>query len=88
MTYYKNENHPFYNSTKWKKKRLEILKRDKHTCQICKRYGKTSSEGTHVHHIIELEDDRSLALTDTNLVTLCNKCHTGWHKSREFVWKP
>lgn len=87
MTYYKNINSEFYNSSRWKKKRLQILKRDKYQCQICKRYGK-QTEGTHVHHIVELEDDSLLALIDSNLVTLCNKCHTAWHKSQEFKWKP
>ena len=31
---------PFYKSTKWKRKREKILRRDGYMCQVSKRYGK------------------------------------------------
>lgn len=87
MAYDRNmENHKFYTSKAWQKKRLEILKRDKHLCKMCQRY-MVNSEGTHVHHIVELEDDKSLALVNSNLITLCSSCHTRFHKMENFKWK-
>lgn len=88
MSHYKNENYEFYNSTQWKKKRLKIIKRDKYLCQICKRYGK-NTEAQVVHHIIEVNDIVSdegykLRLTDSNLISLCHKCHNQLHKAEEF----
>lgn len=86
ITYYKNESHSFYTSKKWKVKRLQILKRDKYLCKLCSRFG-VQSEGSHVHHVVELNDDESLALVDSNLITLCNSCHTRFHKMENFKWK-
>lgn len=74
-------NDEFYNSTKWKKKRAKILRRDKYQCQRCKRYGKLT-EATMVHHIIEIEEDPSLALVDSNLVSLCKACHEKQHPEK------
>ena len=82
----------FYNSGKWKAKRKKILRRDGYQCQLCKRYGRLT-EATLVHHIIEYEDDPSLALVDSNLVSLCKKCHEKVHpekgtkSNRKKAWK-
>lgn len=74
-------NDDFYGSTKWKRKRKAILKRDKYQCQLCKRYGRIR-EATMVHHKIEVEDDPSLALVDSNLVSLCKQCHEKMHPEK------
>ena len=69
----------FYKSAAWKKKRLYILKRDKYLCQICKRYGR-NTEAVIVHHIEELSEAPELKLKNTNLVSVCRKCHNMIHK--------
>ena len=51
----------------WKKKRLEIFKRDGWTCQICHSKYKTLV----VHHI---NYDKSLTIPQ-NCCALCNKCN-------------
>lgn len=64
---------------RWQKKRLQILDRDKFTCQSCLkdeaeavRYGERLT--LHVHHLRYSGKDPWDAL-DTDLVTLCAKCH-------------
>ena len=64
----------FYLSKEWRKKREHILKRDKHLCQHCLKNGKVTAANT-VHHIKELEEYPDLALTDSNLISLCFDCH-------------
>ena len=68
----------FYKSSKWRKKRETILRRDNYLCQECKRYGKTTPAQT-VHHIYPLERHPELALVSANLVSLCNECHERMH---------
>jgi len=68
----------FYKSSKWRKKREAILRRDNYLCQECKRYGKTTPAQT-VHHIYPLERYPELALVSVNLVSLCNECHEQMH---------
>lgn len=84
----RSENYAFYNSKTWRKKRLEALRRDKHECQICRRYGK-SVKATQVHHIVEINEDWSLRLTLSNLTSLCGSCHNKMRVGRidDFVWK-
>ncbi len=71
--------HYFYTSRTWRKKRKDIIIRDNNECQICKREGRvtagTKEEPLIVHHIKELKDRSDLALTDSNLLTVCNDCH-------------
>ena len=64
----------FRNSIKWKNKRLYILKRDKYKCQECRKY-LMNVEAVHVHHIISVEDNWDLRLTNDNLISLCVACH-------------
>ena len=70
----------FYSTNKWKQKRRQILARDHNNCQRC--LGKFDSQGTvklrrarTVHHIVPLKENFSLALVDSNLVSLCFNCH-------------
>ena len=79
----------FYNSKEWKKKRIDILIRDRNECQDCiVRIRKAVEEGirltpedrkvrraTEVHHIQELKEHPELALDDDNLIGLCHTCH-------------
>lgn len=55
----------------WQKKRLEILERDKFTCQSC---FDTENE-LHVHHIYYLKDKKPHEYEEYFLLTLCKDCH-------------
>lgn len=69
----------FYMSYVWRKKRLEILERDNHECQICKEEGRvtteTDKESLIVHHIKELKEFPELGLDNDNLISVCRYCH-------------
>lgn len=56
---------------RWQKKRLEILNRDKFTCQHC-----SSTEKTlHAHHLFYITGMRPWDYADHVLITLCEECH-------------
>ncbi len=67
-----------YNTTKWERKRIHILKRDGYTCQECKRYGKRVDADT-AHHIYPVEHYPEYQWCNWNLISLCNKCHNSMH---------
>ena len=71
----------FYLSTKWKKKRAAILRRDNYRCQECARYGRMTPAVT-VHHIEHLEDAPEKALISSNLISLCRACHNAQHPEK------
>ena len=71
----------FYNTRKWRKKRIVILKRDNFLCRRCARYGK-EVDATTVHHIMPLEFFPELALVNDNLMSLCEKCHNKMHPEK------
>lgn len=87
------EKKKFYNSKKWKTKRIEILARDKYECQDCIARLKAAKENNielkgndrlirraeEVHHIKELEERFDLRLDDDNLISLCVQCHNIRH---------
>ena len=52
-----------------------VLFRDGHTCQCCK--GKSKDKVLNVHHI---ESRKTGGNAPNNLITLCETCHTGYHK--------
>lgn len=52
-----------------------VLFRDGHTCQYCK--GKSKDKILNVHHI---ESRKTGGDAPNNLITLCETCHTGYHK--------
>ena len=52
-----------------------VLFRDNHICQCCK--GKSKDKILNVHHI---ESRKTGGDTPNNLITLCETCHTGYHK--------
>ena len=69
----------FYKSMDWQRKRAEIIARDNYECQRCKRMGRVGP-GEMVHHVVHLKDEPTLGLCDSNLVTLCNRCHAEVHE--------
>ena len=52
-----------------------VLFRDCHTCQCCK--GNSKDKILNVHHI---ESRKTGGDAPNNLITLCETCHTGYHK--------
>lgn len=73
---------PFYLTKEWRKKRQEILDRDNHECQECKRQGKVTTRHDmvlEVDHIKELNEYPELAMDNDNLQTLCKKHHNIKH---------
>jgi N6-L-threonylcarbamoyladenine synthase len=52
-----------------------VLYRDEHTCQCCK--GKSKDKILNVHHI---ESRKTGGNAPNNLITLCETCHTGYHR--------
>lgn len=71
----------FYLSKAWKRKRKAILKRDGYVCRDCKRYGRRR-DATTVHHIKHLDEHPELALTPSNLISLCSDCHNKAHPEK------
>lgn len=71
----------FYKTKAWERKRARILRRDGYLCQNCKRYGRMRPATT-VHHILHYEDRPDLALTDSNLISLCDACHNKSHPEK------
>lgn len=75
----------FYKSSKWIKKRNEIIERDNNECQHCKEKGYATVGQTNkldVHHIKHLENHWDLRLDDDNLITLCSSCHNIEHPEK------
>lgn len=79
---YDSELTKFYQSTTWRKKRAEILKRDKHTCVMCldeleagKQPSGTLDKNLHVDHITPIRQDYSKRLDSNNLQVLCQYHH-------------
>ena len=54
-----------------------VLFRDNHECQCC--HGKSKDPVLNVHHI---ESRRTGGNAPNNLITLCETCHTGYHKGK------
>ena len=71
----------FCKTSKWKHMREKILRRDKYLCVDCKRYGRLT-QATTVHHIKHFDQYPELALTPSNLVSLCSACHNKVHPEK------
>lgn len=56
---------------RWQKRRLEILTRDKFTCQKCE----DTKETLHIHHRHYATGREPWDYPNELLVTLCKKCH-------------
>lgn len=77
------EEHRFYCTKIWNRKRQEVMKLDNYECQICKAKGRYS-KGEIVHHVEHLKDRPDLALSVWNgkkrqLITVCKRCHEEQH---------
>jgi 5-methylcytosine-specific restriction enzyme A len=70
----------FYRSTIWRKKREYILKRDEWQCQEHKKYG-VNREASIVHHIVPIEEGGD-KLKNSNLISVCAKCHNKLHPEK------
>jgi hypothetical protein len=68
-------------SPKWQKKRLEILERDKYTCQSCM---DTESQ-LHVHHGYYSKNKMLWEYKDFTLHTLCSCCHEKAHEDLDHI---
>ena len=68
----------FYKSSRWRKKREKILRRDGYQCVEAKRYGQYE-EATTVHHIYPREDYPELEYADWNLISVSGKRHDTFH---------
>jgi 5-methylcytosine-specific restriction protein A len=71
-------NSELYHSTRWKRKREKILRRDGYMCQLSLRYGKRIDADT-VHHIYPVEDYPEYAFCDWNLISLSGNMHNKLH---------
>lgn len=72
-----------YHTSRWRKKRIEILKRDGYQCQSCKEEGITEQANT-VDHKLAIKDGGSI-FGNHNLQSLCKRCHdskSGGEKKR------
>ena len=63
---------------RWQKKRLEILERDKWTCQLC--FDKEST--LMVHHLNYNKGKNPWDYPNSGLTTLCQECHQEEHEFR------
>lgn len=72
----------FYLSPVWKRKRLFILMRDHYVCQRCKEQKDKISIANTVHHIKHLKEYPDLALEDSNLISVCDRCHNELHPEK------
>lgn len=62
----------------WEQRRLEVLRRDDWTCRNCGRKGgPTGDADLHAHHVVPVA--RGGRTEDSNLVTLCERCHVRAH---------
>lgn len=77
-SYTDREHNPFYNTMKWREKRIRILKRDSFECRECARYGRVTEANT-VHHIKPLTSSPELRLDAKNLISVCAACHAKFH---------
>lgn len=76
-------------STAWRKKRMQIIKRDGFACMRCFiKYNIINSEELTVHHILSRKNHPELMFEDSNLVCLCSTCNKqlGTKDKLDFEW--
>ena len=69
-----NQYRKFYNSKAWKDARHISMLRHDSLCQECLRNG-LYTQADVIDHIVELRDDYSRRLDQSNLEPLCHDCH-------------
>ncbi len=72
------EDESFYKSTRWKKLRAAVLRRDGYLCQEAKRYGKLLAAST-VHHIFPRDKYPQYQYEPWNLISLSAEYHDKMH---------
>ncbi|MBS4750332.1 HNH endonuclease [Carnobacteriaceae bacterium zg-ZUI78] len=65
-------------TTRWKKFRQRILRRDNFLCQESLRFGK-SEQAEMVHHIFPVSEYPELEFVEWNCLSLTNKMHNTFH---------
>lgn len=65
-----------YKEPAYQEARKRVLKRDKYKCKKC-----SSREKIQIHHIKQASKFPVLFCVDSNLITLCKKCHESITKS-------
>lgn len=83
--YRKADRVKFYNSTRWRQLRDEVVERDHHECKDCKAEGKITTDRQdgvvlEVDHIKSIIDRPDLVLDPSNLQVLCRLHHNAKHK--------
>lgn len=93
------EEKKFFNSTRWKKLRLSVIKRDNGTCQRCLiKYKVITTDKLEVHHIkprVKYNGENGyedLRYDKTNCITLCKQCkqcntHLYTREELDFQWE-
>jgi 5-methylcytosine-specific restriction endonuclease McrA len=56
--------------------RYKVYERDKFTCQVC---GYDKGRTLNAHHLIAWSANENLRFELSNGITLCKKCHMGFH---------
>ena len=69
---------PFYQTKRWERIRLSILRRDGYQCQESKRYGKAIEANT-VHHVFPREQYPRFTWCPWNLISLSAEQHNRMH---------
>jgi len=64
------ERHAFYSTALWQKTRKMKLA-EQPICEVC-----NNALATQVHHLVPIESRMDLALTMTNLQSICQSCHS------------
>ena len=77
----------FLDSTKWRRCRAAVLRRDGYLCRDCLRYGRKTAAAL-VHHVVPFAEDETLALDEKNLVSRCEACHNRRHPECATGGKP
>ena len=75
-----------YNDPKWRRMREHIKRRDGYMCRECRRFGKKRPAEI-VHHIKPVEEWPELAYIDSNLISLCRKCHNKKHPEKALAMR-
>lgn len=76
-------------STRWRKLRSLIIKRDKGLCQRCLiKYGILNGDNLQVHHIKPRIEYPELMFEESNLITLCQTCNLQLGTNEKLDFKP
>ena len=62
-------------SSKWTNKSIQIRRKAFNLCEVCKAQGFYNYKNLEVHHIEPIEQDKSQAFDDDNLICLCVTHH-------------